>query len=231
MSPRSCRARLSGAVWPGTRGYSGTRSQAGRSRSLEVRLCQFLVAVRRHDGRVQPDAGHALELPVRGRIAGIPPRRAMPWAHACRRALFIAAVTFRLLRSPSRRRPPSAPPRGRHGRDRPEQFRLTAHHPEIADHQGGVRDRACQVREDAAQVMPAQGPRAARPTGRPSGPSGPTAAGAGQGPRAMLARGVHHDPPLRRRAPNAMRSKFHTAPDQVRLAGIRTRDPLLRRHL
>src|SRR5450755_1827824 len=33
--------------------------------ALEVRLCQFLVAVRGHDGGVEPDAGHALEPAVR----------------------------------------------------------------------------------------------------------------------------------------------------------------------
>ena len=34
------------------------------------------------------------------RTGGSPPCRAMPCAHACRRALFTAALTFRLLRSP-----------------------------------------------------------------------------------------------------------------------------------
>jgi hypothetical protein len=68
--------------------------------ALEVRLCQLLAAVRGHDGRVQPDAGHALQLPVRDPDRGSPPCRAMPYARACRRAVFTAAVTFRLLRSP-----------------------------------------------------------------------------------------------------------------------------------
>jgi hypothetical protein len=77
---------------------------------LKVRLRQFLVAVRRDDGRVEPDAGHALELPVRDPDRGQP---AVPCAHACRRAMLTAAVSFRLLPS-RRRRSPSAPARGWH---------------------------------------------------------------------------------------------------------------------
>ena len=123
---------------------------------LEIRLCQFLVAVRGHDGRVQPDAGHALELPVRDpdrRQAAVPRDAVRP------------RVPPRLIHRGRDLPPPAVPagrgllqrpPRGRHRRDRPEQLPLVAHHPEIADHPGPVGDRARQVGEDAAPVMPAQ---------------------------------------------------------------------------
>ena len=63
------------------------------------------------------------------------------------------------------------PPRGRDRRDRAEQLPLVAHHPEIADHPGPVRDRARQVREDPAPVMPARRRRQRRrQPGRQAGP-------------------------------------------------------------
>ena len=65
--------------------------------SFEVRLCEFLVAVRLDDGRVQPDAGHTLTSCRSAiRTGGSDPA----CAHACRRALFNAAVTLRRPRSP-----------------------------------------------------------------------------------------------------------------------------------
>ena len=94
-------------------------------------------------------------------------------AHACRRALFTAAVTFRRAAVPAGRGLLQRPPRGRDRRDRAEQLPLVAHHPEIADHPGPVRDRARQVREDPAPVMP--GPRRRqrrRQPGRQPGPVG-----------------------------------------------------------
>ena len=124
--------------------------------AFEVRLCQFLVAVRGHDGRVQPDAGHALEPAVRD------PDRRQP---AVPRDAVRPRVPPRLVHRRRDLAPPAVPasrgllqrpPRGRHRRDRAEQLPLVAHHPEIADHPGPVRDRARQVREDAAPVMAAQ---------------------------------------------------------------------------
>ena len=130
--------------------------------AFEVRLCQLLVAVRGHDGGVQPDAGHALEPAVRDpdrRQPAVPRDAVRPRVPPC-------------LVHRGRDLPPPAvpagggllqrPPRGRHRRDRAEQLPLVAHHPEIADHPGAVRDRARQVREHAAPVMPAQGRRQRR---------------------------------------------------------------------
>jgi hypothetical protein len=75
-------------------------------------------------------------------------------AHACRRARFTAALTLRRARSP----PAAASFSTRHavGTDAtaPKKLSLVAHHPEIADHPAPVRDRARQVREHPAAVMP-----------------------------------------------------------------------------
>jgi hypothetical protein len=79
----------------------------------------------------------------------------MPWFHACRRALFTASVTFRLLRSPSAAISFSA----RHAvgtEATGPNIPLVAHHPEIADHPRPVGDRARQVRQHPALVMAAQ---------------------------------------------------------------------------
>ena len=157
-------AGRAGAQHPGQR---LRRVIAGRDdrvmpEAFEVRLCQLLVAVRRDDGRVEPDAGHALELPV-----GDPDRRqrAVPGGAVRPR------VPPRLIhrgRDPAPSAVPAGggllqrPPRGRHRRDRPEQLPLVAHHPEVADHPGAVGDRARQVREHPAPVMPAQGRRQRR---------------------------------------------------------------------
>jgi hypothetical protein len=95
------------------------------------------------------------------RTGGSPPCRAMPWFHACRRALCTAAATCRLLRAP----PAAVSRSARHavGTDAtgPNSSPLVAHHPEIADHPGAVRNRARQVGKDPSPVIAAQ-PRGQR---------------------------------------------------------------------
>ena len=129
--------------------------------AFEIRLCQFLVAVRLDAGRVQPDAGGALKLPVRDpdrrQRPGLRPRVPPRLVHS---GGDLAADRF-----PAGRGLLQRPPRGRHRRDRAEQLPLVAHHPEIADHPGPVRDRARQVREHPAPVMTARQATAAPPTG------------------------------------------------------------------
>ena len=105
---------------------------------------------------LQPDAGHALQPAVRDldrRQPAVPRDAARPrvpprLVHRGRDLLPPAVPAGRDLGQ--------RPPRGRHRGDRPEQLPLVAHHPEIADHPGPVRDRARQVREDPAPVMAAQ---------------------------------------------------------------------------
>jgi hypothetical protein len=68
---------------------------------FEIRLCQFLVelcavtTVASSRMQVTPSSVRSATL-----TGGSAPCRAMPWAHAFRRALLTAAVTLRLLRSP-----------------------------------------------------------------------------------------------------------------------------------
>lgn len=57
------------------------------------------------------------------------------------------------------------PPRGRDRRDRAEQLPLVAHHPEIADHPGPVRDRART--SPACDTTPVPPPVTSRPRDHP----------------------------------------------------------------
>ena len=169
MIGRGVRPGRAGPQHPGQR---LARVIAGRQQrmmpvALEVRLCQFLVAVRRDDGGVQPDAGHALQDPVRDpdrrQRPGLRPR--VPPRPVHRRGDLAAGPV------PAGRRLLQRPPRGRHRRDRAEQLPLVAHHPEIAEHPGPVGDRARQVREDPAPVMP--GPRRRQRRRQPGRQPGP----------------------------------------------------------
>jgi hypothetical protein len=135
--------------------------------TLEIRFRQFLVAVRLHHGGVKPDARHALQSPVRDphrrQRPGLRPRVPTRPVH-CRHHLppDPAAAGRGLLQRP---------PRRRDRRDWAEQLPLVAHHPEIADHPGTVRDRARQVRQHPAPVMPALRRRQRRrQPGRQAGP-------------------------------------------------------------
>ena len=120
--------------------------------AFEVRFRQFLVAVRLHDGRVQADARHALQDPVRN-----PDRRQRPGLRPhmpprlVHRGGELAAGPLAAGRGLLQR-----PPRRRDRRDRAEDLLLVGHHPEITDHPGPVRDRARQVGEHASPGMAAR---------------------------------------------------------------------------
>jgi hypothetical protein len=148
-------AGRSGAEHPGQR---LARVVAGREQRMmavafEIRFRELLVAVRGDDGGVQPDAGGALQDPVRDpdrrQRTGLRPR--VPAGPVHRGGDLPPGAV------PAGGGLPQRPPRRRDRRDRAEQLPLVAHHPEIGDHPGPVGDRARQVREDPAPVMP--GPR------------------------------------------------------------------------
>jgi hypothetical protein len=95
-------------------------------------------------------------MPSRARSAILTGGSGPACAHACRRARFTAALTFRRVRSP----PAAASFSARHaaGTDTtaPNSSCWSPHHPEIADHPGPDRDRARQIGKDPAPVMPAR---------------------------------------------------------------------------
>jgi hypothetical protein len=123
------------------------------AKALEVRLGQFLVRVGKSDGRVDPDAGHALQGLVRHPHPG---QRAVP-RHDLRPRVPARSVdrSGQLLLHPGAAPGDllQRPVRGRHRRDLPERFRLVGQHPEIADRAGAVRDRAGDVGQYPAPVM------------------------------------------------------------------------------
>jgi len=141
---------------PPVRDSPGPSLQRVMTVALDIRLRQILARVRRHDRGVQPDTGHAPQLPVRDphqrqhAMPGGAPRPGIP--------------PRRVHRSGDLPPPPvpaggdlaQRPPRRRHRRDRAEQLPLVTHHPEITDHPRPVSDRARQVREQPTPVMTAQ---------------------------------------------------------------------------
>ena len=160
VAPRTAAAQHPGQWLAGVVAVGQQRMVA---KTLVVRLCQFLVRVRRSDSGIQPDARHPLQHPVRhrhpgqGAMAGhdLRPRPAPGGVH--RRGdprQHPPATTGDLLQRP--------PARGNRS-DQPEQLVLVAHHPEIADHLGAVRDRTGQVSQHPAPVMDQQPPRGQRP--------------------------------------------------------------------
>ena len=153
---------ISGGIRPGRAGAQHPRQrlphvvafgdQRVMAEALEIRLGQLLIRVRGHHGRVQPDARHPLQRlvrdPHRRQRAGLRPRVPPRLVHRSRDlALRPVPGAGDLLQRP---------PRRRHRRHQAEQLPLIAHHPEITDHPGAVRDRARQVADDPAPVMTPQ---------------------------------------------------------------------------
>jgi hypothetical protein len=160
------------AQHPGQRlpaGVIAYRQQRVMAIAFEIRLREFLVRMRERHGGIQPDAGHAIQGPVR---QPHPRQRAMPGRDLHPRVT--AGRVHRRRDPPVRPRPATGdllqrPPRRRHRRHQPEQLPLIAHHPEIGDHPGAVRDRARQIRRHPAPVMhqePRRGQRPRQPAGQ-----------------------------------------------------------------
>jgi hypothetical protein len=121
------------------------------------------------DGGIEPDADHAVQDPVRQphpgqrAVPGHDLRPRVPPGRAHRRSDPLVSARPAIGDLLQR------PPRGRHRCHQAEQLPLVRHHPEIGDHPGTVRDRACQVGQHPAPVMdqhPRRGQRGRQPVGQ-----------------------------------------------------------------
>ena len=134
-------------------GVIAERQQRIMAETFEIPLGQFLLRMGGGDGRVDPDARHALQGLVRDPHPG---QRAVP-RHDLRPRVAARGVdgSGQLLLHPGAAPGDllQRPVRRRHRRDLPERLRLISQHPEITDRAGTVRDRARDVGQYPAPVM------------------------------------------------------------------------------